>query len=89
MTAKASVMIIAMVYMVLMAVAIRYRSYEIAGLLAFFGLMLGLGNICGLLEQIRDSTSEAGKVQTHPFDPIHSGANECECGYTKDAAIHG
>jgi hypothetical protein len=32
--------------------------------------------------------SEVNYRQRHVFDPIHSGADECECELTADADIH-
>jgi SpoVK/Ycf46/Vps4 family AAA+-type ATPase len=39
-------------------------------------------------KEIRSNEGEAYYRALHVFDPIHNGADECECGLTADAGIH-
>lgn len=64
--------------------AIYHLASTIKGAVAMMGFIALALWVATVL--LREKPKHVGR--SHPFDPIHSGADECECGLVKAAPIH-
>lgn len=63
MSVKLELKLIGLAYSVLIIWGITYGLYAVAASIAFFGLMLAIANVCGILEQIRGGKDETHKIR--------------------------